>query len=426
MRVVWIVMVCALSGAPLSAQDAQPKPKEPAPTVRFVWNDYPSFRAGVFRLDFHTKLKGDLRRADQDLTDAGGLYETAMKRVAVSGRVTNRLEFEIERELRRVNPWRDVFVNVRIAQALEVRGGKFKMPFGYERLTGTTRLDFANRTLLSDVLAPGRDVGVMAHGEVLRRVVNYQVGVFRHDGDNARLRGTVFLLPGEPQPKADRSVAARVAIEPFRHARGPRDLRRLYLGLAVTESDVPEGLNSLHGRSLFGSEFAERVYVLGHRRRLGTEAAWMPGPFSIKGEYARATEQRKRQGLLDDDISDFVTSAWYVSGTWVVTGESKDNGVEPKNPIVQKGIGAVELAVRFEQMGFGSALKEGTAFANPRADPFLENVESIWTAGVNWYLNKWGKIVVNGIREGFRDPDRTAIPGRTSGYAAVLQFQFVL
>lgn len=425
MRTAGIVLAIAAAAAPVSAQDA-PKPKDPPPPVRVVWSDYPSIRAGVFRLDFHAKLKGDIRKADQDLTDEGGVYESTMKRVGVSGRVTNRIDFQIERELQRENVWRDVFVNVRLAQALEVRGGKFKMPFGYERLTSTVQLDFANRALLSDILAPGRDVGVMAHGEILKRVVTYQAGVFRHDGDNARLRQAVFLLPGEPEPKADRSVAGRVAIEPFRHTSGSRDLRRLYLGAAFTQSDVPEGLNSLHGRSLFGSEFAERVYVLGHRRRMGAEAAWLPGPFSLKGEYARAAEQRKRQGLLDDDISDFLTSAWYVTGTWALTGERKDNGIEPKNPIFQKGGGAVEVGVRFEQIGFSSVLKQGTAFANPRADPFLENVESIWTVGVNWYLNKWGKIVVNGIREAFQDPDRTAIPGRTSGWAAVMQLQFAL
>lgn len=425
MRMAGIVVVLTIAAAPAAAQSA-PQQKEAPPPVRFVWNDYPSIRAGVFRLDLHTKLHGDVRKAEQDLTDEGGLYETSMKRVGVEGRITNRVEFQIERELKKQNPWRDVFVNVQFAPALEVRAGKFKMPFGYERLTSVTQIDFAQRTLLSDIVAPGRDVGVMAHGQVLRRVVTYQAGVFRHDGDNARLRDAVFLLPGEQQPKADRSVAARLAFEPFRHSPGPRDLRRLYLGVAFTQSDVPEGLNSLHGQSLFGSEFAERVYVLGHRRRIGAEAAWMPGPFSIKSEYARAAEQRKRQGLLDDDISDFVTSAWYLTGTWVVTGERKDNGIEPRKPLFQGGPGAVELGVRYERIGFGSVLKQGTAFANPRADPFLENVESVWTVGVNWYLNKWGKILVNGIREAFQDPERTAVPGRTSGWAAVLQLQFAL
>jgi phosphate-selective porin OprO/OprP len=377
-------------------------------------------------VDFRVKLKGDFRKADQDLEDQGGVYETTLKRVALDGKITDRVEFQIERELQKNNPWRDVYVNVRIATPLEVRVGKFKMPFGYERLTGVGDLDFAFRTLLSDILAPGRDVGIQVHGGLFRRVMTYQAGVFRHDGDNARLRDEVFLLPGEEAQKPDRSVAARLSFEPFRHAPGPRDLRRLYLGVAVTQSDVPEGLNSLHAQSLFGVEFVERMYVLGHRRRIGTEAVWMPGPFSIKSEYARANEERKRQGLLDEDISDFVTSAWYLSGTWALTGERKENGIEPRKPLFQGGIGAVELAARYEQIGFGSASKQGTPFVNPRADPLLENVETVWTLGVNWYLNKWGRVVVNGVREGFQDPERTAVSGRATNWAAVLRLQFVM
>jgi phosphate-selective porin len=394
--------------------------------VDIRWRDQPSVSAGPFRLDVHAKVQADMRRADQDLEEEGGLYETALKRVGVEGKLTDRVTFEIERELRRENPWRNVYVNVAVSNLLEVRAGKFKMPFGHEELTGIVNLDFAYRTLLSQIITPARDVGVMAHGRFLRRVVNYQAGVFRHDGENARSKEPMFLLPGEEPPKSQRSVAGRLVVEPLRHAPGPRELRRLQLGVAMTSSDVPEGLNSLRGRSLFGSEFAERMYVLGTRRRLGTEAVWEPGPFSVKAEYARSNEQRKRQGIFDDDISDFVTSAWYLSGTWAMTGERKEGNIEPRRPIFQQGFGAVELAVRFERIRFASALNEGTPFLNPRADPLLGNAESIFTVGVNWYLNKWGRVVVNGMREAFEDPERTAVPGRTSGWAAVTRLQFVM
>jgi phosphate-selective porin len=168
------------------------------------------------------------------------------------------------------------------------------------------------------------------------------------------------------------------------------------------------------------------MYVLGHRRRIGTEAIWLPGPFSVKAEYARSAEQRRRQGIGDDDLSDFVTSAWYISGSWAVTGENKSDNIEPAKPFLQGGFGAVELAARYERIAYASALKEGLAFANPRADPLLENAETALTLGVTWYLNKWGKIAVNGIREGFKDPERTAIPGRTTNWAAVTRLQFAM
>jgi phosphate-selective porin OprO/OprP len=425
MRNGWILIGLMVASSTAAAQDAPPDKPDTRPSG-IAWRDRPSLIVGVFRVDVSAKLQGDFRTADQDLVHEGGLYETGSKRLGVEGQITDRVEFQIEHEFRRRNPWRDVFVNVRVVPALEVRAGKFKVPFSYEELTGVTKTDFAYRSLLAQIISPARDVGVMVHGRLLRRVLNYQVGVFRRDGENAGNREPVFLLPGEELPKASRSVAARLTAEPLRHVGGPRELRRLYVGAALTTSDVPEGLNSLRGQSLFGSEFSERMYVLGKRRRLGTEAIWMPGPFSVKSEWARATEQRKRQGLLDDDISDFVSSAWYLSGTWAITGEDKDGGVEPRKPIFQSGIGAVELGVRYEQIRFGSALKEGEAFANPRADPLLENAETLWTVGVNWYLNKWGKVVVNGTREAFQDPERTAVAGRSSNWAGVLRLQFVM
>ena len=422
------VFALAIAGAlPAAAQTAAAgQDQKPKPPFRVVWSDYPSIRAGVFRLDVHAKWQGDSRRAEQDLADAGGTYETGLKRLGVAGRITNRVNFEVERELRKDNPWRNVFVNVEFAPALELRGGKFKMPFSYEELTGATHLDFVYRSQLARIIAPAREVGVMAHGRLLRRIVEYQAGWFNHDGENASLREPTFLLPGEPAPQADHSIAGRVAVEPLRHAAGPRELRRLYLGVAFTQSKIPEGLNSLRGKSLFGNKFFEPVYVRGDRRRFGTEAIWLPGPVSIKTEYARSNEQRKKQGLLDDDISDFVTSGWYVSGTWLLTGERKDEEVEPRKPLFQKGFGAVEVGARYDTISFGSMLKQGTPFDNPRADPLLENPEHIWTLGVNWYVNKWVKVVVNGVREAFDDPDRTIIPGKKSSWAGILRLQFVM
>jgi phosphate-selective porin OprO and OprP len=423
MKTSWLAVVAVLfAGSPVAAQNAPDTPKPSG----FEWRDYPSLRAGIFRLDVHAKVQSDVRRADEDLDRAGGTYETATKRIGVSGRITNRVTFEVERELREENPWRDAYVNVQFADAFELRGGKFKMPFSYDELTGIVKIDFAYRAMVARTIAPARDIGVMAHGRFFRRIVNYQLGVFQHDGENARMKEAIFLLPGEEPPNSERSIAGRLVVEPLRHSSGPRDLRRLSLGVAMTASDVPEGLNSLRGRSLFGSEFAERMYVSGARRRIGTEAIWLPGPFSVKWEYARSNEERKRQGLLDDDISDFVTSGWYLSGTWAITGEQKDGDIEPRTPLFRGGFGAVELAARYERLSFASALKQGTPFLNPRADPLLGNAESILTLGANWYLNKWGKVVVNGIREAFEDPERTAVPGRTSGWAAVMRLQFVM
>jgi len=62
----------------------------------------------------------------------------------------------------------------------------------------TTDLDFVYRST-----HPGRDRGVMEHGRVLDQIFGYEIGLFLHDGDNARPRSSTRVV-------GDRTTAARV------------------------------------------------------------------------------------------------------------------------------------------------------------------------------------------------------------------------
>ena len=54
--------------------------------------------------------------------------------------------------------------------------------------------------------------------------------------------------------------------------------REMEVAVAVTASEVPDGLNSLRGRTSFAEQFFAPVYVNGRRFRLGLDADWRPGP----------------------------------------------------------------------------------------------------------------------------------------------------
>lgn len=409
------------------AQD-QPKPKDaPQGGFRLVWDDRPSIRIGKdVRIDVRVKLQGDVAVSEWDGLEEGKHdVEFTRKRVGVEGEITKYVNFEVEAELQKEDPWRDVYVNVKPATAFEVQGGKFKMPFSYDRMTGEMNLEFIARSLMARTIAPGRDIGVMVHGRLFSRILTYEIGAFKNDGESGLVEEG-FVLPGEAPPHDEHSAALRLLVEPFRRASGKNPFERLHVAVAFTTSQVPEGLNSLEGQSVLGYTYFEPVYTYGRRQRFGAEFIWMPGPFSVKGEYARATEARLRQGLGDVDLSDFISSGWYVSGSWTLTGEAKQGGIEPRKPLFQGGAGALELLARYEELGFGSALKEGEPFANPRADPVLENRDRVWTFGANWYLNKWVKIQINGVRESFQDPARSPIPGQTSVWSGIGRLQFVL
>jgi phosphate-selective porin len=422
MKTAWVVALIVLAPALAAAQSGQPAQEPPRP-VRMDWNPRPSIRLGEFgRIDFRLKLQGDLRSFDPEQdADLDG-FDFHRRRAGIEGVLFRRLEFEVERELRERGPWRDVFLNLDAANWLEIKGGKFKVPFGLEETTSSMDLDFIFRTLASDTIAPARDVGGMVHGRI-RRAVTYEVGVFREDGENARLTEPVFLLPGEPEPPGGRVFAARIVTAPI--ARGRND-ERLRLGVAVTSSELPEGLNSLRGRTVFGTAFFPRVYVNGRRMRLGAQAEWNPGRFGLRAEYMRATDERQGQGIGDVDLSDMVARAWYGSATWVITGERKAGGIRPRRALFEGGFGAVELGTRLEQLTFGSIAHEGPAFRNPRAEHISENRERVWTTGVNWFPNRWTRIQVNAIREHILDELRTPVAGQQTYWSAIARLQLVL
>lgn len=417
---------------PLRAQQAgAQQPEEEATSrrrFRFVFTPNqkrPSFRwRRVIRVDFRAKIQTDFRRAEPEHEDRDlpNLFDFNRRRVGIEGTFLRHFEFEVERELREINPWRDVFVNFRYLRRFQIQGGKFKIPFSYDQLTGPTNLDFVYRSRIADQLAPARDLGFKAHGRLFARRLRYEAGVFKEDGENARLSGNVG--------SGERTFAGRLTGSPLSLGTFWKPLKTAELGLAMTSTTVPEGPKSLRGRLTTREEFFERFFVHGERRRFGAEFVWMPGPFSLKSELIRVREQRLGQGIRNDDIPDLVGRGFYVSGTWCLTGEPKADGIEPRKAFLTGGgVGAVEIAARFETIRFGSAEHPGRASRSTRAANILGNSDRAWTFGVNWYVNRWGKIQINSIREkleDFNQSRRTPVPGRQIYFLHVVRLQFVL
>ena len=414
---------CALLGFVLSpsAAAAQNAPDD-GPRTGVYWRNRPSIQLGEHvRIDLRVKFQYDERRFDPDIGEDE--FDFRVRRWGINGEIANHVEFQIERDFQQLGRWRDVFANWRTFRQFEVMVGRFKVPFGHEELIGITDVDFAFRTLASTTIPPARDKGLMVHGRFLRRGFTYQVGVFKDDGDNGRLQEPQFVPSGEI-PGLGPSMAVRVTATPLRPL--AETFENLRVGFAYGTLKVPEGLNSLRGQTVYGTDdFFEPVYVKGRRTRLGAEIVYTPGPVGLTGEWMQAREERLDQGFGGQDLSDLLTTGWYVSATWLVTGEDKEGFNNPRRSLFAGGAGAVELGARYEELGFESVDKTGPAFANPRAQHILPNSDSVWTFGVNWFLNRWMRVAVNGIREEFEDPERTPLPGTTKFWSGVGRFQLV-
>jgi phosphate-selective porin OprO and OprP len=126
----------------------------------------------------------------------------------------------------------------------------------------------------------------------------------------------------------------------------------------------------------------------------------------------------------DGDLSTLRARGWYVSGSWILTGESKSAGPDqPKRPLFGGGIGAFELAARIEDLRFWSD-GEDVPSTSPRGDTVIPHRDRAMTFGVNWFPNRWIKIQANAIREDIVDPSHDSGTGIV--WSRVLRFQLSL
>ena len=339
--------------------------------------------------------------------------EWQSRRLQVEGTLFKKVEFEVSREFGdAAEPERDAFANIRFDHAFELRAGQFKMPFGHDALVGGANIDFIYRSMAGRQLAPGRDLGVMAHGRTKSRRFTYQAGIFRRDGDNAR---TAQARGGR------RALAGRVVMAPFA-ASGHPALAPLQIGGALVTSRLDDQLG-LRGRTVFGEGvFFDRVFVDGRRLRRGLEASWAHGPASLSWEYMRVSDQRLGMGASGEALPDISSSGWYVAATWVLTGERKDGRVDPENSVFGGGIGALELIARAERLSFAPAAT-APAPVSPLVVMPAANADRVTTLGLAWYLNRHLKITGSAVFESIVDPERSPVAHSSRVPTAVIQLQ---
>ena len=222
----------------------------------------------------------------------------------------------------------------------------------------------------------------------------------------------------------DGTLAGRLVAQPFRSTKSLAS--DLAFGVAFTRSDIPEGITNLRGRTeLDDSFYRPDFFVSGERHRFGLEARWRPGPFSIKSEYIRLTDERLGQSIEDTDLSPFTASGWYVSGTWAITGEQKADGLDiPVVRFSRAALGRSSWPLRVERIRFGSVNGDGLPSDNPRPEVVIGNADRAITFGVNWYANRWVKVQTNFVRNTITFPDQGPVPSRSGYWSRIVRFQF--
>src|SRR5262249_52327496 len=175
--------------------------------------------------------------------------------------------------------WKDVYVNLTYLKRAQLQVGKFKVPFGLDELTGVTHLDFVYRSLGARAPEPARGVGAQVHGQMFKKSLEYAVGLFRHDGENAH---SSKIAGG------DLTGAGRIEVQPFRKAKVP-GVTGLQFGTAVAISKLSDDSyrpNGLQGKTVMtGDTFYHPVFVKGRRQRWEGDVDWTAGRYSARSEF---------------------------------------------------------------------------------------------------------------------------------------------
>ncbi len=281
----------------------------------------------------------------------------------------------------------DAYLDLKFSPAFKLRTGKFKSPLGLERLASALDIPFVERAYPTSIVA-NRDIGVLVFGDVAKTTVNYTLGIVNGVIDGGSL---------DIDDRDGKDVVGRVFVQPFKN--GSNDgLKQLGFGIAGSDGTqrgtiVTPNLPTIRtsGQQIFfryrtDTTAAGTTFADGNHWRVVPQAYYYNGPLGLLTEYVAASQAVRR----DTETARIGTSAWQLTGTWVLTGENGSyRGVAPKHAFDTKSgsFGAFELTGRYHVLTIDD--KAFPVFANPAT---AARSAKAWAAGVNWYLNRAVKI----------------------------------
>ncbi len=274
--------------------------------------------------------------------------------------------------------------------------GKQKEPISMERLTGMVFLPWQERSGVADALLPSRNVGIVWNGSSDATWSTWAFGIFNDwfDADQGF------------SDSASQAIG-RVTWVPFR-TRDESNL--LHLGLGYRYSNAKEGFrfksepefnkSPVFVDTAFGNDLA--ALPADKMDTYNLELSWRKGPFWLASEYFRAS-------VKNSSLENPVFDGYYISASWVLTGEmrpyNKENGLFRPVPIsksvYQNGTGAWEIAARYSETDLTDGGVEGGEI-------------QVGSLGLNWWLTPFFSFGVN-YRYIWNDQD--GLKGASSGFA---------
>lgn len=391
---------------PLAASDDAPEMPPPAVTLPL----FGSFgnkgfelrtKESEFTFHFQNLTQIDYRAYSRDMAPVQDTFVIPREWLIFNGNITKEWEYyaAFAFGFDNVNLL-DAFINIHYDDRLQFKIGRFKTPFTYEFYTLPIQgLIQPERSLFFNNFGINRDIGVMAHGSLFEKSVDYAFGVFNGtrngylDNNDAKdVMGYINLRPweGSDSPLSHLNIGGSFDY-------GDQDQNPVP---QVLRTNVPTTGNPIVGPEFLA--FNPGVRESGPRSLGSLHAAWYYEQLSLIGEYQFGTQE---YSLAGNDVGLSIHS-WYVQGGYFLTGETVTarGVVKPLQNFDPKtgGCGAWELMGRYNWLTLGDEV-----FDDGLADPTQwTNEVALVDLGVNWYPNQYIKVAALWEHAMFDDPTR--------------------
>lgn len=422
----------ALDSQPSDIRGDEPVTRKADPqTLKGVFDE--GFRwetgDGEYELQFHNETQLDIRAYGDphpDPVNQVGFYVPRM-RLIFNGHLTEPIEYNvsINKGLGSLDLL-DAYLNFKTDERLQFRVGRFRVPYTYDWYALSNQfLSSPERSVFALNYGYNRNFALMLHGELLQDEVDYALAVVNG------ARNSYF------DDNADKDLLGYLNVRPLRNVEGWEAFRHLNLGASFaygrqnqfplpiafrTSASATESAGTIEGVPTF-LRFEPDVLERGLRELWEVHAAWYYEQLSL---LAAIDGGSNSYGF--DNTSGNIrlpTQGWHLQGGYFLTGETVERRtfVEPLRPFApgsgQRGCGAIELQARFDHFEV-----DDRVFTAGLADParWTNRVETV-DAGVNWYLNKYVKVLFDWQHSQYHRPVAFA-PGRTHRHSDLFWTRF--
>ncbi|MEQ8734919.1 MAG: porin [Rhodospirillaceae bacterium] len=344
-------------------------------------------------------LQADAVANDLNALDDGAVLRRV--RLGVKGKIDSDWTYDIKLDAGRgMTELYDASIGYRFRSKSSAQVGQFKEPIGLEWSTGAPWWTFLDRGLVS-TLTPKRAVGAMLSSG--GQNWGLSGGWF---GDAARMKGTSAI---------DRAITGRFHVVPMK----TEDIvLHIGLGASFRTPDDVEGIRykTKHETSLSAIPILDTGRIEAAKRSsvVNLEALLNYRSVSLQMEYA------KTRVLRSEALPNAHFDAFYVQGSWFMTGENRPYNaskggmarVKPLEPLSKhsNGGGALEIAFRYD-------------FADLTDSNILGGEMDRYTLGLNWYLNGNTRISANYITA-YIDRPMSYLDGTINALAGRFQIAF--